>query len=784
MAKSIGIDLGTTNSVAAIKILGTEILKNAEGELLTPSCVCSQKAGEPPAKPRLVVGRDALAWRKQDPENTVVAVKRLIGRPFDSPEVQQIIAEARVPYRIERHERGSVHSLAINLHGDQLTPEEISAKILDKIRADAEAQLGDRIELCVITVPAYFNDKQKHATRLAAALAGLKVQRLLPEPTAAAICFGVDELAPEDSRTVMVFDLGGGTFDLSVLMISGGQVLEQGKGGDMWLGGADIDRLVAEHVLRETAAAHELDDLRALIAEQPVARRYRFLGQLAEKAEEAKIALSSRDRVVVDILGALTDRDGEELDVEVEFSRAELDRLVAPIAERTVKLTRDLLQSLCLTPDLIDQVLMVGGSSLVPSIVAAVQGEFGAEKVMVHPRPMLAVAEGAAILSHRLADTYECPGCGTAVKQSETRCQRCDFDLERHVIEKGVFDIVHSAAHDYYIYLQNGERKLLIEKGSPLPCETSAVFETVHAEQQLAHLKFVNVVNDVEEPVGDLWLAFSAGADEDAADDTADEDLAAAEQPRHVEIALRVDSDNILEVSAALREHPEIAITKTLSRGSGDEKLLLELEALIDRANKERYSQYVMTDIERHVVSAVNAIHELLDPNTGQLDEQLFQKTARYLETASRLAAADQTCGPSIFYAEHGLDEFGDLIAPEGHRVVRQRIAELRTAEDEGDYDITAAAIHALHDAIDDHFGVANYILQIQRAVEVYADSDPARSDRLDRSLAEIMDMLLRPGVNENELTELLKKALHEADDALDTDYTATRTIHKDIRER
>ncbi|HKI49980.1 MAG TPA: Hsp70 family protein, partial [Desulfobacteria bacterium] len=280
MSRSIGIDLGTTNSVAAIKKVQVEILKNAEGDYLTPSCVTIRKKNRLFSKEVFVVGKDALEWMKQSPENTVQAVKRLMGRSISNFEIEKIIEEKRVTYRIGPHTKGTENKLSILLGGKEFSPEEISAEILKKVRLDAEASLGGEVAHAVITVPAYFNDKQKHATRMAAAMAGLKVRRLLPEPTAAAISFGVDNIKGDDAKTVLVFDFGGGTFDLSVLTISGGQFIEQGKGGDMWLGGEDIDRLLADYVLAEVAREYDISDMETFMEAQTSKQRNRFRGEL------------------------------------------------------------------------------------------------------------------------------------------------------------------------------------------------------------------------------------------------------------------------------------------------------------------------------------------------------------------------------------------------------------------------------------------------------------------------------------------------------------------------
>ena len=462
MAKSIGIDLGTTNSVAGIKKVHTEIIKNAEGDFITPSCVTLKRKKLKFLKigngADFIVGRHAMEWIKQDPENTITAVKRLMGRSLGNPEVQKMIMDRRQQYQITGHANGTENSLAVILGGREYTPEQISAKILEKIRTDAEKILDDQVDYAVITVPAYFNDKQKHATRTAAALAGLKVRRLLPEPTAAAISFGIDTVKDDEAKTVLIFDFGGGTFDLSVLTISGGQFIEQGKGGNMWLGGEDIDRKITDFVLSETASEYEIENIEEFIEKQDDKLKNRFLGELKAAVEQAKIRLSDEEESYIEILGVLKDEDGDRLDVDVELTRDRFERIMAPIIESTVGMTRKLLEDINFTPDLIDNVLLVGGSSRIPAVISALEKEFGKEKVLLHERPMLAIAEGAAILSHRLSDTYECPGCGQSVAQSDSRCGNCEFDLEKYIIEESVFDIVHSAAHDYYIYLENNEK--------------------------------------------------------------------------------------------------------------------------------------------------------------------------------------------------------------------------------------------------------------------------------------------------------------------------------------
>jgi len=769
MAKSIGIDLGTTNSVVAIKKVHTEVLKNAEGDWITPSCVTVRKRKLPFSKPEFIVGKHALEWMKQDPANTIVAIKRLMGRSYHDEYVQQIIAERRLHYRIQRHSRGTENSLGVLLAGKEYTPEEISAKILQKVHADAEMIEGGEVEYAVITVPAYFNDKQKHATRTAAALAGLKVRRLLPEPTAAAISFGVDSVKGDEAMTVLVFDFGGGTFDLSVLTISGGQFLEQGKGGDMWLGGEEIDHLISEYVLAQTAADNEIADIKALIQKQDEKQKNRFLGELRMKVEQAKVRLSDEEVAYIEILGVLKDADGDKIDVDVKLTRNKFDELIAPIVETTVRLTRKLLDDMHFSSELIDRVLMVGGSSRIPKVVEAMKRAFGEEKVLVHERPMLAIAEGAAILSHRLADTYECPQCGRQVSQADTLCEGCGFDLERHTIEEGILDIVHSAAHDYFIHLENNEKFLFIEKNTPLPCEKTEVFKLVHPEQKLVHMKFFNIVNDEEESIGDLWLGISMEDDE-----TKDE----AAEPLRVEITLKIDENNLIEVSAAIKERPKVHLSRTLSRGKADEKLFMSLERLIDEANEKQYTEYVVEDLLHRSLSAIKDINEVVDSATGELDEPIYERAATKIDKARRMAEEGHISISSIYYGRSVIDDFSPALSSKEKNAIQKKIKHLEEMDEYGSYEENLQAIDDLQRTLRG-LGLINHLMELRKAGDFCMDTDPGKAPKFFRAIEDILSAISK-GDNE-QAAEILKKITPEVHQIVQEHESKTGVIYKDI---
>nr|VFJ61552.1 MAG: molecular chaperone DnaK [Candidatus Kentron sp. DK] len=753
MSKAIGIDLGTTNSAAALKAMDTRIIANAEGEDLTPSAVSLQrKKGLFGAKKQFLVGRHALDWMRQEPENTIVSIKRLMGRGFQDPDVQRMLDEKRYHYRITPLAGGSEQSVAVVLGKEEYTPEQISAKILDKIRADCAAGLKDDVEYAVVTVPAYFNDKQKHATRVAAALAGLKVQRLLPEPTAAAISFGVEQLGTGEGQTVLVFDLGGGTFDLAVLTIADGQFIEQGKGGDMWMGGDDIDNLLLQHVYREAAAENEIDDIRPLIDALPNVEKSRFLGDLKAKVEEAKIRLGSQDRAVVEILGALKDRDGDILDIEVEISREQFESLLEPFVERAMELVRKALDGIGFGPELIDRVIMVGGSSSIPRIVRAVRELFGEDKVLLHERPMLAIAEGAAILAHRLADSYECPACGKEVGQTDDTCPACGFDLRSDMAKKGVVDIVHTTSHDYYLALDNGEDYRLVESNTPLPFHTQYEFKLLDPEQRLAHFQFYNTVNEKKEPIGDLWLSFSMSQE--------DEEEWDADKLPEVLLDFEIDSDNLITVSARIKNKPDIQVSRTLSRGKADERLFIELRQSIDRVNQEDHQYYTNYDFLGRAVRIADMINRVIDPETGEEDKALRERIEHANKVARELIEREEAPWSNLYYAEDFLYQVGQFMSPEDRERLEKQIKQFRKLNETGGAQQILDAREKLFQEMDQH-PVLQMLVTLINAHEARRERDPATAPYFDRYIQDITSALQRQDAEA--ITRLLMEVMPEA---------------------
>lgn len=778
MSKSVGIDLGTTNSAIGIKKIQVEIIPNKENEMITPSCVALQQKKRLlglSEKNEFIVGKHALEWLKQDPANTVTAVKRLMGRSFDNPEVQKLVSAPHQMVTIGRQTRGTENSLVLILNDKEYTPEAISSEILKKLCADARTHLKDTVEFAVITVPAYFNDKQKHATRTAAALAGIKVQRLLPEPTAAAISFGVDQVNETEVNTVLVFDFGGGTFDLSVLTISGGQFIEQGKGGNMWLGGEDIDRKLMDHVLDITARENDIENIQTLIDHQTDRVKNQFLGELKGQVEQAKIRLSQDREAYIEILGLLRDEDGDLLDVDVTLTRDRFEIIVQPVVDTAMDLTQRLLTDIHMPPDLIDRVLLVGGSSRIPCIIAAVQQMFGEEKVLVHDRPMLAIAEGAAILSHRLSETYECAGCGKAVSQTETTCPHCGFDLEKHTIDQGVLDIVHSTAHDYYVVLENGEKYLFIEKNTPLPCEQTEVFKLVQKEQQLVHMKFFNRVNEIEESIGDLWLGIDIKTLNkcwDNLDDSDEPDVLS------IEITLKIDENNLVSVDAAIREFPDVHLSRTLSRGRADETLFREVETMINDANENETSIYTTQDMTIWIVSVIQDIHQVIDPDSGQVVEPVYQLAEMKIDKTRRFSEKGITCHSTINFAQNAMGLFGMLLSSKERSLLEKKIDHLKQMNLTGSYEENLSAYEDLSRQIS-KFPHIVILMQIKKAHDFCDLNDPDRAAEFREDMSKLTEAIMK---QDSKLTEaLFHEIMPRVEKTLDRYEDMAGKIHKGI---
>jgi len=372
MGKIIGIDLGTTNSVVAVMEGGEAVvIPSAEGERLVPSVVAINKNGE------RLIGRVARNQAVVNPENTVFSIKRFMGRKFNDPEVQKALS--RVPYKVAEAPNGDIRVI---LGGKEYSPPEISAMILGKLKRDAEAYLGETVTQAVITVPAYFNDAQRNATKDAGKIAGLEVLRIINEPTSSSLAYGLDKKKDE---VIAVYDLGGGTFDISILDVGDGVFQVRSTSGDTFLGGDDFDQRLIDYIADEFKRENGID----------LRNDRQALQRLKEAAEKSKIELSSMMQTEINLPYITADASGPK-HLVMTLTRSKLEQLTVDLVERSLGPVRQALKDADFDPAKINEVVLVGGMTRMPAVQEAVRKLFGKEPHKgVNPDEVVAI--GAAI---------------------------------------------------------------------------------------------------------------------------------------------------------------------------------------------------------------------------------------------------------------------------------------------------------------------------------------------------------------------------------------------------
>lgn len=578
MGKAIGIDLGTTNSVVAFKDTAVKVIQTgANNEDLCRSCVALDKSGQ------FLVGNAVYKnWKRYSP-NIVVSVKRLMGTGISDPQVQKMCADKNAyPYGIKKPSGGTEEAVSIVLRGKEYSPEFISGEILKSLKKDAATKLGD-VTHAVITVPAYFTEKQKTATKKAAELAGLHVQRLLAEPTAAAISYGFDKMVPGESKQVLVYDFGGGTFDLSILMAVDGQFIESGSGGDRWLGGDDIDRLLSDYVCKEIEKRDNFN-LAELLDDKTEKEKAEFIGGLKSGVEECKKTLSQVNSATIFFSDFLENEDGDPVD-DLVVSRATFESLITPLIKRTIDLIEELLEKTSIPMETIDKILLVGGSSCIPLVKKMLSDKYGKDKVLSSEKPMLAIAEGAAILAQTL------PSDEAALAESVAG----EGDEE--------FGVVLTTKHQTFIQLENpdGSHRMekIIDSQEVLPFEANKKFRTVSNNQKIVELKlFTDAENGAYTKIASGFftisenlpamsdLNFTFNLDED---ETMTAKVKIVKSGKVTEIRLgrgQNDSSCLTELSQKVEDvlgNPQISDAKKAN-------FIGEMQQVIDTINKNNYS--------------------------------------------------------------------------------------------------------------------------------------------------------------------------------------------------
>lgn len=553
MGKAIGIDLGTTNSVVAVVQAGEPVvIPNQEGTRTTPSVVAFTEKGE------RLVGQIAKRQSITNPENTIFSIKRLMGRKYNSPQVEH--AKKRLPYKIVEAPNGDAH---VEIRGKQYSPPEISAMILQKLKQAAEDYLGEPVSDAVVTVPAYFDDSQRQATKDAGRIAGLNVLRIINEPTAASLAYGMDKKKEEK---IAVYDLGGGTFDISILEIGEGVIEVKSTNGNTYLGGDDFDLRIMDWMVEEFKKDQGIDLKSDKMA----------LQRLKEAAEKAKVELSNAMETEINLPFITADATGPK-HLLMKLSRAKLEQLVGDLIENSIGPCKNALSDANLSPSNIDEVLLVGGQTRTPKVVQAVQSFFGKEpNKTVNPDEVVAV--GAAIQA--------------AVLKGEVK-------------EVLLLDV---SPLSLGIETLGGIFTKIIERNTTIPTKKSQIFSTATDNQPAVSIKICQGEREMatdNKLLGNFEL------------------LGIPSAPRgipQIEVTFDIDANGILHVAAKdLGTGKEQSIRITASSGLSDEeikKMMRDAESHSDEDKRKKQLAEVRNEADTLIYTVEKSLRDYGDKLT------------------------------------------------------------------------------------------------------------------------------------------------------------------------
>ncbi|MBR3177195.1 molecular chaperone DnaK [Candidatus Saccharibacteria bacterium] len=601
MSKIIGIDLGTTNSAFAYMVAGKpEVITNAEGDRTTPSVVAVTKKGE------RLVGKVAQRQRVTNPKNTIYGIKRLIGRKFEDKEVQHDLDI--MPYKITK--KGN--QAAVELDGKVETPEEISAMVLSKIKADAEAFLGEKVTEAIITVPAYFDDSQRQATKDAGKIAGLEVKRIINEPTAAALAYGLESKKDEQ---IVVFDLGGGTFDVSILELGDGVFEVKSTNGDTHLGGEDFDNIIVNYLLDEFKKESGID-----IKDDAAAMQ-----RIKDEAEKAKKELSSATSTDINLPFLTADEDGPK-HFEHTLTRAKLEELVSPLLDRLEGPVKKALKDAKLEAKDIDEVVMVGGMTRMPAVVERVKKFFGKDPMQgVNPDEVVAV--GAAI--------------------------------QGGVLQGDVKDVLLLDVTPLSLGIETmgGVSTKLIERNTTIPTSKSEVFSTAADNQPSVEIHVLQGEREFANDNKSLGRFILDGI---------------APAPRgvpQIEVTFNLDANGILNVTAKDKgtgKEQSITIQNSGNMSKEDiEKARAEAEAHAEEDKKKRESVDARNQLENAVYQAEKMPTEYKDKISDD-DKKIIEEAVKEAKEVLSNQDADKE------KLEAAAKELSEKIMPIGAKLYQQ----------------------------------------------------------------------------------------------------------------
>ena len=611
MSKIIGIDLGTTNSAFAYMVAGKpEVITNAEGDRTTPSVVAVTKKGE------RLVGKVAQRQRVTNPKNTIYGIKRLIGRKFTDKEVQHDLEIS--PYKIVKKGNG----VAVEMDGKEYTPEEISAMVLSKIKADAEAFLGEPVTEAIITVPAYFDDSQRQATKDAGKIAGLEVKRIINEPTAAALAYGLESKKDEK---IVVFDLGGGTFDVSILELGDGVFEVMSTNGDTHLGGEDFDNIIVNFLVDEFKKESGIDIKGDAAAMQRV----------KDEAEKAKKELSSSTSTDINLPFLSADAEGPK-HFEYTLTRAKLEELVAPLLDRLAGPVEKALKDAKLTTKDIDEVVMVGGMTRMPAVVEKVKSIFGKDPMQgVNPDEVVAV--GAAI--------------------------------QGGVLQGDVKDILLLDVTPLTLGIETmgGVRTPLIDRNTTIPTSKSEVFSTASDNQPQVEIHVLQGEREFAKDNKSLGRFILDGI---------------APAPRgvpQIEVTFNLDANGILNVTAKDKgtgKEQSITIQNSGNMSKEDiEKAQKEAELHAEEDKKKKDT----IDAKNHLENAIYQAEKMPDEYKDKISDDDKETIKKAVEEAKKTLNDESADKDAL---EKAAKDLSDRIMPIGAKMYQEASKEDSKPED------------------------------------------------------------------------------------------------------
>lgn len=601
MSKIIGIDLGTTNSAFAYMVAGKpEVITNAEGDRTTPSVVAVTKKGE------RLVGKVAQRQRVTNPKNTIYGIKRLIGRKFEDKEVKHDLEIS--PYKIVKKGNG----VAVEMDNKEYTPEEISAMVLSKIKADAEAFLGEKVTEAIITVPAYFDDSQRQATKDAGKIAGLEVKRIINEPTAAALAYGLESKKDEK---IVVFDLGGGTFDVSVLELGDGVFEVKSTNGDTHLGGEDFDNLIVNYLVNEFKKESGIDVKNDAAAMQRV----------KDEAEKAKKELSSSTSTDINLPFLSADADGPK-HFEHTLTRAKLEELVSGLIERLSGPAEKALKDAKLTTADINEVVMVGGMTRMPAVIAKVKAIFGKEPMQgVNPDEVVAV--GAAV--------------------------------QGGVLQGDVKDILLLDVTPLTLGIETmgGVRTPLINRNTTIPTSKSEIFSTASDNQPQVEVHVLQGEREFASDNKSLGRFILDGI------------VPAPRGIPQIEVTFNLDANGILNVTAKDKgtgKEQSITIQNSGNMSKDDiEKAQKEAEMHAEEDKKKRE----MVDAKNHLENTIYQAEKMPDEYKDKISDEDKETIKKAVEEAKKTLNDSEVDKEKL---ETATKELSDKIMPIGAKLYQE----------------------------------------------------------------------------------------------------------------